>query len=93
MSWLPSPDASPLTEVQGLPQRLSPKASELFLNAKPTELGPSLAWLSGPPQLGRLPLLPLMHPLGSYTSLCDFSEGLEGLLASQFLPTPASQGP
>lgn len=53
MSWLPSPQASPLPEVQGLPQlRLSPKASELSLNAKPTELGPSLAWLSGPPQLG-----------------------------------------
>lgn len=78
--WVWSGTAS-LPEAQGLCQlRLSPKASELPLNPKPhATRSISLLALRAPPIKPKLPWLPSMLFPTSCTSLCDFSEGSEGL--------------
>lgn len=65
--------------LQAVPQSHTPQ-NEVHLSV--SSWGPSV----GP----RLPLLPLMLILTSYTSLCDFNGGLE---AFQLLPTLPPQGP
>lgn len=84
--WVWSGTAT-LPEAQGLCQlRLSPKASELPLNPKPhATRSISLLALRAPPIEPKLPWLPSMLFPTSCTSLCDFSEGSEGIL--QLLPT------